>query len=53
MTKSREELEIEKLEKFVEIDVEYCVPHEINEVRHIVDWGPFDTSTRSTSNSST
>ena len=42
MTKSREELEIEKLEKFVEIDGEYCVPHEINEVRHIVDWGPFE-----------
>jgi len=42
MTKSRDELEIEKLEKFVEIDGEYCVPHEINEVRHLVDWGPFE-----------
>jgi solute carrier family 34 (sodium-dependent phosphate cotransporter) len=42
MTKSKDELEIEKLEKFVEIDGEYCVPHEINEVRHLVDWGPFE-----------
>lgn len=42
MTKSRDELEIEKLEKFIEIDGEYCVPHEINEVRHLVDWGPFE-----------
>jgi sodium-dependent phosphate cotransporter len=42
MTKSRDEIEIEKLEKFVEIDGEYCVPHEINEVRHLVDWGPFE-----------
>jgi solute carrier family 34 (sodium-dependent phosphate cotransporter) len=42
MTKSKDELEIEKLEKFIEIDGEYCVPHEINEVRHLVDWGPFE-----------
>lgn len=42
MRKSKDEIELEKLEKFVEIDGEYCVPHEINEVRHIVDWGPFE-----------
>jgi len=42
MTKSKDDLEIEKLEKFIEIDGEYCVPHEINEVRHLVDWGPFE-----------
>jgi sodium-dependent phosphate cotransporter len=39
MTKSRDELELEKL---VEIDGEYCVPHELNEARHVVDWGPFE-----------
>ncbi|HET9248982.1 MAG TPA: hypothetical protein VFP13_03465 [Actinomycetota bacterium] len=39
MTKSREELELEKL---VEVDGEFCVPHEINEARHVVDWGPFE-----------
>jgi solute carrier family 34 (sodium-dependent phosphate cotransporter) len=39
MTKSRDELEIEKL---VEIDGEFCVPHEVNEARHLVDWGPFE-----------
>lgn len=39
MIKSREELELEKL---VEIDGEYCVPHEANEARHVVDWGPFE-----------
>ena len=39
MTKSREELELEKL---VEIDGEFCVPHEVNEARHVVDWGPFE-----------
>jgi hypothetical protein len=39
VTKSRDELELEKL---VEIDGEYCVPHEINEARHVVDWGPFE-----------
>jgi sodium-dependent phosphate cotransporter len=39
VTKSREELELEKL---VEIDGEFCVPHEINEARHVVDWGPFE-----------
>jgi solute carrier family 34 (sodium-dependent phosphate cotransporter) len=39
MTKSREELDFEKL---VEIDGEYCVPHELNEARHVVDWGPFE-----------
>ena len=42
MTKSKDELEIEKLEKFIEIDGEYCVPHELNEARHVVDWGPFE-----------
>jgi solute carrier family 34 (sodium-dependent phosphate cotransporter) len=42
MTKSKDELELEKLEKFVEIDGEYCIPHEINEVRHLVEWGPFE-----------
>jgi solute carrier family 34 (sodium-dependent phosphate cotransporter) len=39
VTKSREELDFEKL---VEIDGEYCVPHELNEARHVVDWGPFE-----------
>ncbi|HEX5938305.1 MAG TPA: hypothetical protein VFZ75_11545 [Actinomycetota bacterium] len=39
MTKNREELELEQL---VEIDGEFCVPHEINEARHVVDWGPFE-----------
>jgi sodium-dependent phosphate cotransporter len=39
VTKSREELELEKL---VEVDGEFCVPHEINEARHVVDWGPFE-----------
>ncbi|MBA3362951.1 MAG: hypothetical protein H0T07_00945 [Actinobacteria bacterium] len=39
MTKSRDELELEKL---VEIDGEFCVPHEANETRHVVDWGPFE-----------
>ena len=39
MTKSREELELEKL---VEIDGEFCVPHEVDEVRHVLDWGPFE-----------
>jgi sodium-dependent phosphate cotransporter len=39
VTKSREELDFEKL---VEIDGEYCVPHELNETRHVVDWGPFE-----------
>ena len=39
MTKSRDEIELEKL---VEIDGEYCVPHEMNETRHVVDWGPFE-----------
>jgi sodium-dependent phosphate cotransporter len=39
VTKSREELELEQL---VEIDGEFCVPHEANEARHVVDWGPFE-----------
>jgi sodium-dependent phosphate cotransporter len=39
MSKSRDELELEKL---VEIDGEFCVPHELNEARHVVDWGPFE-----------
>ena len=39
MTKNWEEIELEKL---VEIDGEYCVPHELNEARHVVDWGPFE-----------
>jgi Na+/phosphate symporter len=39
MTKTPDELELEKL---VEIDGEYCVPHELNEARHVVDWGPFE-----------
>ncbi len=39
MAKSKEELDLEKL---VEIDGEYCVPHELNEARHLVDWGPFE-----------
>ena len=40
MTKSREELELEQ--QLVEIDGEYCIPHEMNEARHVVDWGPFE-----------
>jgi sodium-dependent phosphate cotransporter len=39
VTKSREEIELEQL---VEIDGEFCVPHELNEARHVVDWGPFE-----------
>ncbi len=39
VTKNWEEIELEKL---VEIDGEYCVPHELNEARHVVDWGPFE-----------
>jgi hypothetical protein len=39
MAKTRQERELEAL---VEIDGEYCVPHEINEARHLVDWGPFE-----------
>jgi solute carrier family 34 (sodium-dependent phosphate cotransporter) len=39
VTQSKEELELEKL---VEIDGEFCVPHEVDEVRHVVDWGPFE-----------
>jgi solute carrier family 34 (sodium-dependent phosphate cotransporter) len=39
LTKSRDEIELEKL---VEIDGEFCVPHELNEARHVVDWGPFE-----------
>ena len=26
----------------MEIDGEFCIPHEINEARHVVDWGPFE-----------
>ena len=40
MTQSKEELEFER--SLVEIDGEYCVPHEVNETRHVVDWGPFE-----------
>ncbi|HET9671719.1 MAG TPA: hypothetical protein VFQ40_02585 [Actinomycetota bacterium] len=39
MTKSREELELEKL---VEIDGEFCVPTTVGEARHLIDWGPFE-----------
>jgi solute carrier family 34 (sodium-dependent phosphate cotransporter) len=39
VTKSQDEIELEKL---VEIDGEYCIPHELNEARHVVDWGPFE-----------
>ena len=39
MTKSRQDLEIEKL---VEIDGEFCVPTQVGEVRHLLDWGPFE-----------
>jgi hypothetical protein len=39
MTKSREELDLEKL---VEIDGEFCVPTQVGEARHVVDWGPFE-----------
>jgi sodium-dependent phosphate cotransporter len=40
VTQSKEELEFER--SLVEIDGEYCVPHEVNETRHVVDWGPFE-----------
>jgi Na+/phosphate symporter len=39
MTKSREDLELEKL---VEIDGEFCVPTTVGEARHLIDWGPFE-----------
>ena len=39
MAKTRQEQELEAL---VEIDGEFCVPHEVNEARHVVDWGPFE-----------
>jgi solute carrier family 34 (sodium-dependent phosphate cotransporter) len=39
VTKSREELELEQL---VEIDGEFCVPTQVGEVRHVIDWGPFE-----------
>jgi hypothetical protein len=39
VTKSREELEIEQL---VEIDGEFCVPTQVGEARHVIDWGPFE-----------
>lgn len=39
MTKSREELELEKL---VEIDGEFCVPTAVGQARHLIDWGPFE-----------
>jgi solute carrier family 34 (sodium-dependent phosphate cotransporter) len=39
MTKSREELELEKL---VEIDGEFCVPTQVGEVRHVIDLGLFE-----------
>jgi sodium-dependent phosphate cotransporter len=39
LTKSHEELELEKL---VEIDGEFCVPTQVGEVRHVLDWGPFE-----------
>jgi Na+/phosphate symporter len=39
LTKSQDELELEKL---VEIDGEFCVPTQVGEVRHLIDWGPFE-----------
>jgi hypothetical protein len=39
VTKSQDEIELEKL---VEIDGEFCVPTQVGEVRHVVDWGPFE-----------
>jgi sodium-dependent phosphate cotransporter len=39
VTKSKDELELEKL---IEIDGEFCVPTQVGEVRHLVDWGPFE-----------
>jgi solute carrier family 34 (sodium-dependent phosphate cotransporter) len=39
VAKTRQEQELEAL---VEIDGEFCVPHEVNEARHLVDWGPFE-----------
>jgi hypothetical protein len=39
VTKSREDLELEKL---AEIDGEFCVPTQVGEARHLLDWGPFE-----------
>ena len=39
MTKSREDLDLEKLE---EIDGEFCVPTQVGQARHLLDWGPFE-----------
>jgi sodium-dependent phosphate cotransporter len=39
VTKSREDLELEQL---AEIDGEFCVPTQVGEARHLLDWGPFE-----------
>ena len=39
MTKSREDLELQQL---TEIDGEFCVPTQVGEARHVIDWGPFE-----------
>jgi solute carrier family 34 (sodium-dependent phosphate cotransporter) len=39
LTKSREEIELQQL---TEIDGEFCVPTQVGEARHLLDWGPFE-----------
>jgi solute carrier family 34 (sodium-dependent phosphate cotransporter) len=39
VTKSREDLELQQL---TEIDGEFCVPTQVGEARHMIDWGPFE-----------
>jgi hypothetical protein len=39
VTKSREDLELQQL---AEIDGEFCVPTQVGEARHLIDWGPFE-----------
>jgi solute carrier family 34 (sodium-dependent phosphate cotransporter) len=39
VTKSREDLELQQL---TEIDGEFCVPTQVGEARHVIDWGPFE-----------
>jgi solute carrier family 34 (sodium-dependent phosphate cotransporter) len=39
VTKSREDLELQQL---TEIDGEFCVPTQVGEARHMIEWGPFE-----------
>jgi sodium-dependent phosphate cotransporter len=34
--------DLEREAQLVEVDGEFCVPLEANEVRHVIDWGPFE-----------